>query len=255
MTSSGQRMDLIRVISGQKTKYAPVEPIKTASGGVLMFSEEGPHLPGERWTVPSAQEVLLSARHSLADGALRFGPGLLHFGNADGYYNEFADVTLCSGQHAGLRLAPYDPSDGDIVMSVFPSGKILPSRFLREGKRSFVELPWHAPANERCFVLDETGARLATVSLAPTAADRIRLLPRAAIVSWAAAVCPDALPEEFQSYSVEEAPERCFVIMHGGRRYKGHLSRGCPEEIEEIRETLKRHGISGVIPYYQLTKG
>lgn len=255
MTSSGLRMNLIRVFSGRKTKYSLVEPIKTASGDILMFSEEGPHLPGERWTVPSAQEVLLSARHSLFDGGLRLGPGLLHFGNADGDYNEFADVTLCRGNRAGLRLAPRDPSDGDIVMSVFPSGKILPSRFVREGRRSFVELPWHSPAGERCFVLDETGARLATVSLASTATDRIRLLPRAAIVSWAAAVCPESLPEEFQSHSVEEAPDRCFVITHGDRRYKGHLSRGCPDELEEIRETLRRHGISGVIPYYQLTKG
>lgn len=252
--------DLIRTFNEGEFTHAPDVPSeRRASGGARLFSETGPILGTGRWAPPRARDLLASLAGMRDGKGLRIGKSAaLRFGKGNPGYNEFLDMTLSGSDLGdGLRMAGRSPSYGDILIAAFPQGRATPCMFRKEGRRSFVDLPWDVPEGERCFVLDGSGRKLVSASMPSRGMDYMPLIPRVSLLSWVVGECPTAMPEEHDGFHVRFARtpgEFAIIDRKATRRYIGRLKTGTQEEIDSIADSIARNGLPGVLVSYQLSK-
>lgn len=257
--------DLLRTFNEGEFTHAPAWPNeRQASGGARLFSEQGPIQGVGTWSPPSARD-LLATLAGIRDGeGLKIGQSsALRFGKGGPGHNEYLDMTLSERRPGeGVRMAGHSPSYGDILIAAFPQGRSTPCMFRKEGRRSFIDLPWDVPEGERCFLLDGSGKRLISASMPSRGMDYMGLIPRISLLSWVVGECPSAIPEEHDGFHVRfrpgmgsEGPKE-FVIVDrkATRRYIGRLKTGTQEEIDDISNAIARHGLPGVLVSYQLSK-
>jgi hypothetical protein len=271
--------DVIRVTRGDDWFYVPVgggahaKLCRLASKGlarpnnaeVRLVSESGP-LDWDEIKQPESQSTPLAALAALLPDGLKVSPGeKICFGKHDNAssYNEFADLSLLPGETPGLSIASGTLVPGDMVLTVWPaSGRIVPGKITNAGMRLAADLAEPQKKGERCFVVDEHGKAILTVSLASDGSNMVRLLPPMALDSWLFAAGSKALKSQAERFSMTHAGRR-FVVTDNksGRRYAG-VFKNDPEvnperwtlENQRVEWLLSSRGLSGILPNYQLSK-
>jgi hypothetical protein len=251
--------DLIRTFNEGEFTHAPAWPNeRTAAGGARLFSEQGPIRSSGGWSPPSAQEILAALAGARDGDGLKIGKSsVLRFGRSGTDFNEFLSMTISERDPGdGVRMAARSPSYGDIMIAAFPQGGNVPCMFRKEGRKSFVDLPWDVPKGDRCFVLDGSGKKLVTASMPSRGMDYMPLIPRVSLLGWVVGSCPAAIPEEHDGFSVRLGAPGEFVVVdaNASHRYRGRLRNGGPEEVNDISNAIARHGLPGVLVSYQLSK-
>lgn len=181
-------------------------------------------------------------------------------------YNEFADISLVTEAKApGLALSSAGLSDGEIVVTAWPKEKrIVPGRIVASGTKLWVELAEPQPKGSRCFVADDHGRSLATVSLKSDGSGMVAILPPVALDSWLFAAGSRATRSHNDRYSLSTVADGSrFVVTDNktGRRYAGKYKNNptCNAdrwslESERVKWLLSFRGLSGILPNYQLAK-
>jgi hypothetical protein len=271
-------MEAVRVTCGSDWAYVPTigrkyEVLcKLASEGLAEATASGVRLKHETgplaWSVmgrPRENRPLPQVMRSLSENGMDISPDeRLCFGKAsDGEYNEYADVSLVRRKErgGGVKLSAGRMSEGDMVLCAWPrSLRLIPGMAKAEGRRLSVTLVDGAPRGERCFVVDEEGKRLLTVSLASDGSDTVKVMPPLAVDSWLFSVGSKAARDLNSRFEVEEE-DGSFLISDKktGRRYAGRLqSQSDPDRLEVERERLQwllaTSGLGGVLPIYALEK-
>lgn len=236
-----------------------------SDAGPIFWESLGPESTGE------AVEPPTRALESLSERAIDVQPDeRLCIGRAQSAisYNEFADVSVLHGMShgKGLPITSHCLSDGEIVLAAWPGAdakkRLVPGIVRADGRRLSLELAEAAPHGERCFVLDEHGTELCTVSMRSDGSDVIRILSPKAIDSWLFSVNSTASRAKSSRFEVEASGGRGFLILDKktGRRYAGNLRSGPEEqerwtmEGERLEWLLASRGLGGVLPIYELEK-
>jgi hypothetical protein len=117
--------------------------------------------------------------------------------------------------------------------------------------RHGLELAMPAPKGERAFVLDEGLGSLVTASLPSDGGDKLKILPRVAILSWLLS-CASRAAEEAKEYDVEPSGE-LFVLKRrgGGPALRGRL-KGASNEMDDISWKVATAGLGGLVDGYDL---
>jgi hypothetical protein len=190
--------------------------------------------------------------------------GILKLGKHDGceqncHYNEFADISIIRtvDNPNFIKISKFDTKEGDVVLALFSIGtkkeKMVPAKIIENKRRLFIELPWEIETGERCFVLDEQGEGLLTVSLESKGKNYIRILPKISISSWIVTVLPDC----FQSdYKVEKIDDNSFLIIDNSSKdkYIGKFQQDYENEMEMISNIVLLCGLSGIVGIYPIRK-
>jgi hypothetical protein len=193
-------------------------------------------------------------------GWINLYPGeRLSFGKVENAsYNDLFDVSLCKiAVTEGFVLAPSRVEDGDLVMSAWSNGVDLqPARFRQSGARVWLELVEPHKVGERCFVVDETGRRLVSVSLPCQGHDFVKLASPRSFVSWLWAA--DSSSARAMSERFEVKREGSFFSVQDlstGKRYIGRYRTGDKdEETQDIHWALTSDGIGGLVLDYALRR-
>ncbi len=271
--------EVIRVTRGDEWFYVPVggsghaKLCRLASCGlaqpnsaeVRLMSESGP-LDWDDIKQPERLSTPLAALAAIIPDGIKVSPGeKICFGkhkNAASY-NDFADLSLIQGDSPGLSIASGALVDGDMVLTVWPKeGKLIPGRISMEGMRLAADVAEAQKKGERCFVVDEHGKSVLTVSLASDGTTRVRLLPPMAMDSWLFAAGSKAMKLQAERFSLAHKGRRFIVTDNkNGSRYAGAFKNDpeCNPErwmLENQRVTwlLSSRGLSGILPNYQLSK-
>ena len=271
-------MEAVRVTCGSDWAYVPTSGrkydvlCKLASEGLAEATPSGVRLKHETgplaWSVmgrPRDSRPLPQAMRSLSENGMDVSPDeRLCFGKAaGGEYNEYADMPVVRRKEpgGGIKLSAGRMSDGDMVLCAWPrSRRLIPGMAKADGRRLSVSLVEAAPRGERCFVVDEEGKRLLTVSLASDGSDSVKVMPPLAMDSWLFSVGSRAARDLDSRFDVEEE-DGSFLISDKktGRRYAGRFQNGPDSERlgiekERLQWLLATSGLGGILPVYTLEK-
>lgn len=278
--------DVIRVAHGGRWSYVDwhspqhrmlcrlaKDGLATPGPEVRLHSDAGPLLWDSMGPEPSggAAEPPFRALGSLTEDSINLQPDeSLCLGRAPSAvsYNDFADVSILHGvsHGGGLPVSRGGASNGDVVLAAWPGTeakkRLVPGIVRAEGHRLFLELAEPPEGGKRCFVLDEGGRSLVTVSMRSDGSDRIRLLSPKSVDSWLFSVGSRASKAGSERFEVESVDGRGFLVLDKktGRRYAGRLRSGPGErerwamEQERLQWLLANRGLGGVLPIYRLEK-
>jgi len=158
----------------------------------------------------------------------------------------------------GVKLRPRDLEDEEIVQTLWPSsGRALPARVRRVGKRVCLDLAEEQGKGERCFVFDDGWNWLVTASLPVEGDGLVEAIPHCSIGTWlclAGSKSASWMPDRFAVggsggfFTVEDAKT--------GHKYRGRLKSDKEEirgmERDLIGRRLASGGIGALIPAYKL---
>jgi hypothetical protein len=236
---------------------------------VRLVSETGPMDWDELSSPDRHRPAPLAALAAMDPNGIRINPGeSIRIGKDPdaASYNEFADISLVTeAKSPGLALSSAGLTDGEIVVTVWPKEKrIVPAKVVASGARLWVELAEPQPKGSRCFVADDHGRSLATVSLQSDGSGLVAVLPPVALDSWLFAAGSRATKSRNDRYSLSSLSNgQAFVVTDNktGRRYAGKFKNNptCnPErfslESERVKWLLSFRGLAGILPNYQLAK-
>jgi hypothetical protein len=227
--------------------YLPVDPAPR------MYSESGP-LANATGAAPIDATKCLS----FLDGAtlLMSGGQGMSFGNAQGAaaHNEFLDLSMTNaGADDKATLAPAEAEDGDVVVTLWPRSRVLiPGRMRVSGRRMAVELAGEQPDGERCFVMDEAGEGLITISMRADGMEMARVAPRLALVSWLVSSKSPVAAGLASRFVLEERPLGRVIVADTstGRMYE--VSASGRTEVDDVRWSLAVAGIAGIAGRYDV---
>ena len=166
--------------------------------------------------------------------------------------NQYADLALVDHDGEGLPMSRMNPGDGDILCAYCPkSGILIPGRMMQDKHRHGLELARPAPKGERAFVLDEGLGSLVTASLPSDGGDKLRILPRVAIMSWLLS-CASRAAEEAKEYDVEPSGEFFVLRRRGGGPVLRGRFKGAANEMDDISWKVATVGLGGIIDGYDL---
>ena len=271
-------MEAVRVTCGSDWAYVPTSGrrydvlCKLASDGLAEATPSGVRLKHEAgplaWSVighPREKRPLPQVMSSLSANGIEIAPDeKLCFGRTGGgEYNEFADISLAKRNDAnsGIKLSAARMSDGDMVLCAWPkSRRLIPGMVKTEGRRTTVLLVEAGPKGERCFVVDEEGKRLLTVSMQSDGSDTVKVMPPLSVDSWLFSVGSRAARDLNSRFEVEEEGGAFFISdKKTGRRYAGRMqNQSGSERLEIERERMQwllaTTGLGGILPIYKLEK-
>jgi hypothetical protein len=190
----------------------------------------------------------------------------LSFGKIDDAiaYNPFADVSLIKQKWAkgGLRLDLRQINNGGIVTTLWPnSGKIIPARIKESGKRLLLETIEPQDEGERCFVLDDQGKSLLTISF-PVKNKSVFALNPQAMDSWLCSAGSKSILKLSGRFSINSENDGSFIISDKkhGKTYAGrfHYEPSDHENMELEKSHLERllanKGLGAILPSYVLKR-
>lgn len=270
----------IRVSDGKRWAYVPANGehyahlesfaavgLATVSvdGAVLLKHEAGPIFWDILNKAPADKETGISALKALDTKAINLKNEKLVFGKKDDAisYNQYADLSLMEGEESGVSLAARSIEDGDIVMTAWPkSERLIPAKVVEADKRILLEFPIAADKGDRCFVLDENGKELITVSFESDGSNRVYAMNAKVLDSWLCAAGSQTAMQLGGRFGVSHQPRGRFVIMDGktGKTYSGTIN--SPEDDKDNFELEKIHlerllaskGLGAILPRYILTR-
>ena len=237
-------LKIVRLAKEEDWSYAPED--------ARLFSDEGPaFMPGPPRSFPG--RGVASRLLFLCEGdGLRIKGGILKLGKLlGGSYNSFMDVSLAKGDGDGIALSGGDPVDGDVVVAVFPSDKmIVPARLFGKGNRLFLELPEKVGKDKRAFVVTEDG-ELVSMTFSTRDTETVGVIPRVSLASWLMAEIPEAMSSRFSVSA--NGDDLLIADKERGRTYLARRH-GDPGEEEKVSLSLGLHGLPGIIANYLLRK-
>lgn len=263
--------DVVRVSADERWAYLPVGSkahrhlSQFAADGlagsnsveVRLRSDAGPLF----WSLVEGQDDCpLFPTGCMTENGIALLPGEeLKFGKDDkGEYNEFADLSWLNNpslKQSGIALSGKNLQEDDIVLTAWPSSQsILPARAIRSGRDFSFETIEPVEEGQRCFVIDEGGAGLITVSMASDGSNSVRSIRPEAIRSWLYSAGTSAPRQGGGRFSIK-ANGKEFVIddAQRGRRYVGAFNTASPDdELGFIEMLLERGGLGSVLPNYRL---
>jgi len=271
--------DVVRVSSGEEWFYVPVggqdhqRLCRFAAKGMAESGEAEVRLVGESgplfWEKLKGSEARaaspLVALSAMDQDGMRLSPGeKVSFGKREGStsYNDFADLSLSKDDVPGVPLSATKVSNVEMVLTAWPkTGRLVPARVVSTPRGHELELVDTVPAGERCFVLDERGGALMTVSLEATGGATLRILPSMAVDSWLFSAGSKAARAMSSRFSLAGSADGGFLIKDhkDGRRYAGHYQNDSMPaaknmEHERLEWLLASHGLAGALALYALEK-
>jgi hypothetical protein len=262
--SNGEEWTYMALEGSSGAKLASLSKSKQVVAGldgVNLVSEQG----GVVWKqiredVAKPNGFPLEMLECVGPGWINLFPGeRLSFGKVvDASYNDLFDISLCKiAVNEGFVLAPSRAEDGDLVLAAWSNGiELQPARFRQSGARVWLELVEPHKVGERCFVMDETGRRLVSVSLPAQGHDTVRLASPRSLVSWLWATDSSAARARSERFKVEQEG-RFFSVYDTvtGKRYVGRYRTGDKEvETHDIHWALTSDGIGGLVLDYALRR-
>jgi len=237
--------------------------------GLVTAGMEGVNLTSEQGKVIWRQidEDIAKPKAFPEDMLSCVGPGWINvfpgervsFGKEEGSkHNDIFDFSLSKAEiNEGFVLAPSRVEDGDIVLSAWSNGiDMQPAKFRQQGARFWLELVEQHKVGERCFVIDETGRRLVSASMASDGNDSVRLVPPRSFVSWLWAI--DSVAAKARSDRFEVEGKGDFFSVHDLVTRKKYVGRyKTPDryaETEDIYWALTSDGMGGLVLDYVLRK-
>jgi len=268
-------MIAVRISNGEDWTYMALEESSGAMldgpAGTMQVTAglDGVNLSSEQGDVVWNQirEDFVKPRSFPSDMLANVGPGWINLfpgerislGEvADSPYNEVFDFSLCKlAVNEGFVLSPSRAEDGDLVQAAWSNGVDLqPARFRQAGARVWLELVEPHNVGERCFVIDESGRRLVTVSMPCQGHDSVRLAPPKSFVSWLWAVDSAAARARSERFAIERLGQ--FFSVHDlttGKKYIGRYKTGDREaETQDVYWALTSDGIGGLVLDYSLRR-
>lgn len=226
----------------------PAEVRLKSEAGPLLWELIGSHSRGHG--TPAA--IL----DSMTDGGLLLrNKESLHLGKKSQHYNEFADMSWdnMGEEGRGVGISDLPMQEGEIVLTAWPMAKrILPAHVIPVKNRFGLELVEAMPAGQRCFVVNEKGTDLMTVSMPSGGTEFVGMVPTVAFGSWLFSVGSKAVRDS--KFKVADRGEMFLVEdLEAGGSYLGkYASKDKEVEIENIRCMLNCEGLGAILPRYRL---
>jgi hypothetical protein len=270
--------EAIRINSGGNWTYVPdtqeyrsrLERFSSAGmaevkdGIVNLLSEAGPMFwdslrRSERPQENRLEQILAM----LVDDGVSLSPDEeLCFGNKQNPfgYSTVLDLALMKhGTKPGISLGSRSSKDGDIVSTVWPKAKIIIPAMM---SGNALELADKMPDKERCFVLDEGGKQLLTVSMPATEKTMIKVADPKKFKSWLLSAGSSAarLPAANLSVLFEDGGKFLITDSARGRIYVGRMKTSTDSEGHEFEQAMLENilaskGLGAILPKYELERG
>ena len=269
--------EAIRVNSGGRWAYVPdtqeyrsrLERFSSAGmaeikdGVVHLLSDAGPMFwDSLRRTDNHPDNRLAQVLAMLVDDGVSLSPDEeLCFGRRQNPlgYSTVLDLALAKhGTKPGISMASRPTKDGDVVPTLWPKSKlIIPAMMSGET----IELADKAPDKERCFILDESGEKLLSVSMPSVERTAIRVADPKKFRSWLLSSGSSAARLPAANLSVLFEGGGKFLITDSARKriYVGRMktspdSEGHEFEQAMLENVLASKGLGAILPKYELER-
>jgi hypothetical protein len=185
---------------------------------------------------------------------------LIRLGEDDkeGIHNPFAKMSIKKSGITGIGLPisnkPLECSS--VVLTLWPSGEIIPARVVSSDLKSELELAECPKIGERCFVVDRQASRLITVSMESKGNEFVRIVNPNSFLSWLSSCKSNALVGDGRFSVSKEGSNFEIRDLKRSRKYVGQLIHSddvlAGYEVSAINRMLAAKGLGALLPIYSM---
>lgn len=180
-------------------------------------------------------------------------------------YSKTADLSLGKQgwRQGGVGVALKKIMPDEILMTVWPkSQRMIPAKASNQDRRLSLELVQKPEKGERCFILDEEGKTLYTVSYASDGSEKIHAVNPVVFDALLVTAGSPSIYHSNDRFHVSSGQDGLFLIhdKKASKKYSGHFNHHTTEpdaldaELRQIEHLLASRGLGAILPTYSLKR-